>query len=133
MTFNINGVFYTRVTNESGIARLNINLQPGDYIITAEYLDCKVSNNIKVLSVLSANDMSMRYHDGSKFTANLVDGQGKAYAGQTVQFNINGVLYNRVTDSSGQAKLNINLMAGKYIITSSYNGSSISNTITIAA
>lgn len=118
---------------ESGIARLNINLQPGNYIITAEYLDCKVSNNIKVLSVLSASDMSMKYHDGSKFTANLVDGQGKAYVGQTVQFNINGVLYNRVTDSLGQAKLNINLMAGKYIITSSYNGLNIAKTITIYA
>ena len=38
VTFNINGVFYTRTTNESGIAKLNINLQPGDYVITAEYM-----------------------------------------------------------------------------------------------
>ena len=57
--------------------------------------------------------MSMKYRDGSKFTAKLVDGEGRSYAGQTVQFNINGVMYNRVTDSSGQAKLNINLMAGR--------------------
>ena len=131
--FNINGVFYTRSTNESGIVKLNLNLQPGDYILTAEYGNCKVSNNIKILSVLSASDMSMKYRDGSKFTAKLVDGEGQAYAGQTVQFNINGVMYNRVTDSSGQAKLNINLMAGEYIITSSYNGSNIANTIAIAA
>ena len=131
--FNINGVFYTRSTNESGIVKLNLNLQPGDYILTAEYGNCKVSNNIKILSILSASDMSMKYRDGSKFTAKLVDGEGQAYAGQTVQFNINGVMYNRVTDSSGQAKLNINLMAGEYIITSSYNGSNIANTIAIAA
>ena len=133
VTFNINGVFYTRATNELGIVKLNINLQPGDYIITAEYGDCKVSNNIKVLSVLSAIGMSMKYRDGSKFTAKLVDGQGNPFAGQTVTFNINGVMYDRVTDSSGQAKLNINLMAGEYIITSSYNGSNIANTIAIAA
>lgn len=131
--FNINGVFYTRTTNESGIVKLNINLQPGDYVITAEYLDCKVSNNIKVISVLSASDISMKYHDGSKFTATLLDGQGKPYVEQTVKFNINGVLYNRVTDSLGQAKLNMNLMAGEYIITSSYDGSNIANTITISA
>ena len=133
VTFNINGVFYTRTTNESGIVKLNLNLQPGDYVITAEYMNCKVSNNVKVLPVLSASDLSMKYRDGSKFTAKLVDGEGQAYAGQTVQFNINGVMYNRVTDSSGQAKLNINLMAGEYIITSSYNGSNIANTIKIAA
>jgi len=133
VTFNINGVFYTRTTNESGIVKLNLNLQPGDYVITAEYMNCKVSNNVKVLPVLFASDMSMKYRDGSKFTAKLVDGEGRQYSGQTVQFNINGVMYNRVTDSSGQAKLNINLMAGEYIITSSYNGSNIANTIKIAA
>ena len=75
----------------------------------------------------------MKYRDGFKFTAKLVDGQGNPFAGQTVTFNINGVMYDRVTDSSGQAKLNINLMAGEYIITSSYNGSNIANTIAIAA
>ncbi len=131
VTFNINGVFYTRTTNESGIAKLNLNLPPGDYVITAEYKGCKVSNNIKVLPVLSAEDITMKYRDGTKFVATLVDGQGKPYAEQTVQFNINGVLYNRVTDSSGQAKLNINLIAGQYIITSSYNGANIANTVTV--
>ena len=133
VTFNINGVLYTRQTDANGIAKLNINLHPGDYIITAEYQGSRVSNNIKVLPVLSASDISMKYRDGTKFKANLVDSQGKPYAGQFVTFNINGVFYNRMTDSNGQAKLNINLMPGEYIITSSYNSSSISNTIKISA
>jgi hypothetical protein len=122
---------YTRTTNASGIAKLNLNLQPGNYIITAEYKNCKVSNNIKILPVLSARDISMKYRDGTKFVATLVDGQGKPYAGQTIQFNINGVFYNRITDSSGQAKLNINLMAGEYIITSSYNGANSANSVKV--
>ena len=129
--FNINGVFYERTTNASGVAKLNINLQPGDYIITAEYKGAMVSNNIKVLPVLNATDISMKYRDGTQFKATLVDGQGKPYAGQPITFNINGVFYNRMTDSSGMAKLNINLMPGEYIITSSYNGSAIANTIKI--
>ena len=133
VTFNINGVMYTRQTNGSGIAKLNINLHPGDYIITAEYKDCRVSNNIKVLPVLTADDLTKKYGTPDQFIATLVDGQGKPYAEQRVQFNINGVLYNRVTDSSGQAKLNIRLMPGKYVITSSYNGTNIANTITISA
>ncbi len=133
VTFNINGVFYTRQTDANGTAKLNINLQPGDYIITAQYKGSMVSNNIKVLPVLNASDISMKYRDGTQFEANLVDGQGKPYAGQTITFNINGVFYNRATDSSGIAKLNINLMPGEYIITSSYNGSSIANTIKINA
>ena len=132
VTFNINGVFYTRTTNTSGIAKLNINLQPGDYIIIAEYEDYKISNNIKVLPVLSAGDLSMHYRDGSRFEAKLLDGLGEPFKGENIQFNINGVLYNRITDGGGIARLNINLMAGEYIITSSYNGTNIANKITIA-
>ena len=32
--FNINGVFYIRHTNATGVARLTINQNPGDYIVT---------------------------------------------------------------------------------------------------
>ena len=131
--FNINGVFYSRTTNESGIAKLNINLPPGDYVITAEYKNCRVSNNIKVLPILSASDLTKQYGTSDQFVATLLDGQGKPYVEQRVQFNVNGVLYNRVTDSSGQAKLSINLPIGQYIITSSYNGSNIANNIVITA
>jgi len=133
VTFNVHGVLYNRTTNESGIAKLNINLGPGDYIITAEHKDCSVSNNITVLPVLTAKDLTKKYGTPDQFIANLVDGQGNPFAGETVQFNVNGVLYDRVTDSNGQAKLNIRLMPGKYIITSSYNGASISNNITVSA
>ena len=131
--FNINGVFYERQTDASGIAKLNINLQAGDYVITAEYNGCTVSNNIKVLPILNATDITMKYRDGTQFKANLVDGQGKPYANQNVTFNINGVFYNKLTDGNGQAKLNINLIPGEYIITSSYNGCNIANTIKISA
>lgn len=33
--FNINGVLYTRETNGEGVAKLNINLNPGEYILTS--------------------------------------------------------------------------------------------------
>uniref|UniRef100_UPI00388D36AC Ig-like domain-containing protein n=1 Tax=Methanobrevibacter sp. TaxID=66852 RepID=UPI00388D36AC len=129
--FNINGVFYTRTTNETGHAKLNINLGQGNYTITTYYKDCSQGNNIEVLPILSANDLVMKYMDGSQFKAKLVDGQGKAYPKQTIKFNINGVIYNGKTDSDGVAKLNINIMAGQYIITSSYNDFNIANKITI--
>jgi len=131
VTFNINGVFYERKTNENGTAKLNINLEPKTYIITTEYKNCRAANTITVLPVLSAKDLTMKYRDGSQFKATLVDGQGKPYYNQTVMFNVNGVFYSRQTDINGTARLNINLMAGKYIITSSYNASNIANTITI--
>ena len=133
VTFNINGVFYTRTTNASGIAKLNINLEPGNYIITAEYAGCRVANNITVLPVLSASDISMSYRDGTQFKANLFNGQGKPFSGQNITFNIHGVFYNRLTDVNGTARLNINLQPGEYIITSTYNGCNIANTVKVNA
>jgi len=133
VTFNVHGVLYTRTTNESGIAKLNINLEPGQYIITTSYNNCNVSNNITVVPVLNASDLSMKYMDGSQFKATLLDGQGKPCAGQNITFNINGVFYDRLTDSNGVANLNIRLMVGEYIITSSYNGCNVANTITITS
>ena len=131
VTFNINGVMYERKTNASGHAKLNINLPPENYVITAMYGGCNVANNITVLPVLSAEDLTKKYGDLTPFIANLVDGQGSPLANATVKFNINGRMYERNTNGTGQAKLNINLIAGEYIITSSYNGANIANKITI--
>ncbi len=133
VTFNINGVFYTRTTNATGQAKLNINLEPGDYIITTVYNGCAVANNITVKPVLTANDLVKKYGTSDQFIAYLVDGQGKPYEGQTVEFNIHGLFYNRTTDADGRAMLNIRLDAAPdvYIITSMYNGCSIANKITV--
>ena len=131
VTFNINGVFYTKTSNDEGYAYLNINLQPGDYIITAEYNGCKVSNNIKVLPVLSAENLVKEYGTPDRFKVKLVDGQGNPFAGEQVTFNINGVFYKKTTDADGYAYLNINLQPGNYIITSSYNGTNIANTVEV--
>ena len=133
--FNINGVFYTRVTDENGIARLNIRLDPASYIITAynPVTGEQKANNITVLPRIIAEDLSMKYLDGSTFNAALVDGQGKAISGVNITFNINGVFYHRTTDADGVTKLNIRLMPGEYIITSMYDECWASNKIIISA
>ena len=133
VTFNINGVFYTRLTNASGHVKMNINLRPGEYVITADYNGCMVSNKITVLSILETEDLVMKYKDGHKFEVKVLDGQGNHIgAGENVTFNINGVFYTRTTGDDGIAKLNINLMPGNYIITSAYNGCSVGNKVTIS-
>ena len=129
---NINGVFYERKTNATGYINMNINLPPGTYTVTAEYNGLRASNKITVLSVLKTNDLVMKYKDGSKFEAKILDAQGKPYADQTVTFNINGVFYTKTTGADGIASLNINLLAGEYIITSMYNGLNAANKVTIS-
>ena len=132
VTFNINGVFYTKTTDSNGVVSLAINLRPGEYIITTMYNGLAVGNNIVVLPTLVTSDLNMTYGDGSNFTAQTLDGQGKPLANQNVTFNINGVFYNKVTDDNGVASLTIRLMSGKYIITSYWNDFQTGNTIIIS-
>ena len=132
VTFNIHGVFYTRSTDDKGVVSLGISLRPGEYIITTIYEGLAVGNNITVLPTLVTSDLNMTHEDGSNFTAQTLDGQGKPLANQNVTFNINGVFYNKVTDENGVASLAMRLMSGKYIITSYWNDFQTGNTIIIS-
>ena len=135
INFNINGVFYNRTTDANGSARLNINLISGDYIITAKNLNdnCTISNNITVKPTIISDDLIKIYKNESQFNVQALTTNGTPLANKNLTFNINGVFYNRTTDSEGNAKLNINLNPGTYIITTQNpnDKSKISNTITV--
>ena len=132
VTFNINGVFYTRTTDENGVVSLGISLRPGEYVITTMYEGLDLGNTVTVLPTLVTSDLNMTYGDGSNFTAQTLDGQGNPLANQNVSFNVNGVFYHKVTDDNGFASLTIRLMSGKYIITSSWNDFQTGNNIIIS-
>ena len=132
VTFNINGVFYHKKTDENGVASLGIALRPGEYTITTMYDGLDIGNKVTVMPTLVTKDLSMKYLDGSNFTALTLDGQGKPLANQNVSFNVNGVFYHKVTNKDGIASLGIRLMSGEYIITSYWNDFQTGNTIKIS-
>lgn len=119
VTFNINGVFYNRTSKANGIAKLNINLEPKSYVITAVRTDNgeTISNNITVLSSINGKDIKKYYRNGTQYYANFTNSKGLPLANSAVTFNINGVFYERKTNVNGTAKLNINLEPGKYVLT----------------
>ena len=132
VTMNIDGVLYTKVTDENGIAKLSINLRPGEYIITTNGPNgAVISNKITVLPTLYGENVVKYFKNGTHYYVLVVDGQGNPIANQTVTMNIDGVLYTKVTDENGIAKLSINLRPGEYIITVSCNGAVTSSTITV--
>ncbi|WP_409199467.1 transglutaminase domain-containing protein [Methanobrevibacter sp. DSM 116169] len=118
VTFNINGVFYTRTTNSDGVAKLNINLRPDKYILTAIHPDTgyETSNMVVVNPTILAEDLTKVHLDSNGFFAKILDKYGNPIANSYVEFNINGVLYKRDTNSEGIARLNINLDPNNYII-----------------
>ena len=129
---NINGVIYERITNENGTARLNINLNPGNYIITVTGPNGEMkSNNITVLSKLVSEDLTKEYNKSATYNVTVLNDNGNPVANETVTLNVNGVIYERVTDENGVARLNINLNPGNYIITATCGNSITSNKITV--
>lgn len=132
VTFNINGVFYTKTSDNTGYASLNINLNPGHYIITAMYKNCFVSNSILVKPTIQTSDLEMNFKDGSAFKTFVTSNEGKPVgSGENVTFNINGVFYTKTTNLNSIASLNINLNPGKYIITTYYKNVQIGNKIIV--
>ena len=131
--FNINGVFYKKQTDDNGMAKLNINLRPGEYILTAMHPDALMyGSNITVLSTILANDVVKFFRNGTQYCAKFLDGCGSPLVNASVIFNINGVFYKKQTDDNGMARLNINLFPGEYILTAIHlNGEEKANIIKV--
>ena len=124
--FNINGVFYKKQTDYNGMARLNINLFPGEYILTAIHLNGEEKANIiKVLTTISAEDISLIENKSGVFVLKTHDGA------RNVSITINGVEYIVQTDDGGVATLNVSLSKGNHAVLSKNlnSGEEIFNTI----
>ena len=118
-------MIYKRNVTGNGLSKLSLNLKPGSYVLTATnpFTGEMCSNNITVLATIIGGDLVKYQRNASQYVVQLVGSDGNIVgAGESVLFNINGVFYNRTTNSSGHARLNINLDPGDYIITGEYLG-----------
>lgn len=128
-----NGVSYNVKTNSKGVASLDINLKPGTYKITATnpVNGYTLTNTFKVLSTITASDISKVATDKRKFTAKFLKKNGKPLAKKKVKFRINGQTYKVRTDTSGVASLSLtSLTKGTYKIIS-YNKDGLTKTNTV--
>ena len=74
----------------------------------------------------------MDYADGSYFSVNVVTSDGKAIgAGAVVKFTIDGRTTTVKTNNDGIAKIKITQLPGKYTMTTTYNGKTYNNTVTV--
>ena len=126
----LNGKTYTQKTDSKGVASLAINLKPGTYKVQATNPETgySITNTVKILSTITASDISKVYTDGKKFSATFLKSNGKALAKKTVKFKINGKTYKVKTNSKGVASLSLKtLKKGTYKIIS-YNTDGLTKT-----
>ena len=130
---SVNGKTYTQKTSAKGVASLAVNLKPGTYKVTVT--DPKtgytLTNTFKILSTISASDVSKVYTDGKKFSAKFLKSNGKVLANKNIKFKINGKTYTAKTNSKGVATLTMyNLKPGTYKMVS-YNVDGLTKTNTV--
>ena len=129
----VNGVTYTKKTSAKGVASLGVNLKPGTYKIvsTNPSTGYKLTTTFKILSTITASDVTKVYTDGRKFYATFLKSNGKALANKNIKFKINGKTYTKKTNSKGVASLTMyNLKKGTYKIIS-YNTDGLTKTNTV--
>ena len=131
VSFNVNGVIYDITTNEYGVATLDINLNPGNYIITATWNGLSRSNNITVLTTLIGSDLNKTFGIPANYTVKALNNMGEPFANQLISINIHGIFYNITTEADGIARLHIDLSPGSYIVTATWNTYSTSNIINV--
>lgn len=135
VTFKIGSKSYSISTLPNGIARINININPGTYTIS-----CKnpatgesLSNKIVIYNRIMENkDVSNYYGAKTNYKVRIYsDNATPVGAGKTVTFKVNGKTYKVKTDKNGYAKLAVKLPAKKYTVTASYGKVKVSNKITV--
>ncbi|WP_405265473.1 right-handed parallel beta-helix repeat-containing protein [Methanobrevibacter sp.] len=130
--FTLSGKTYNVKTDKNGYASLTIKSVPKTYKITVEYKGYKVSNKIKVKSVIKAKNISKKKAKKIKYTVKLKTSKGKALKGKKVTFKIKGKTYKSKTNKKGVAKVYLkNLKVGKHKITVKYLSSKVKRTVRI--
>ena len=105
----VNTIHYSARIDKNGYARLKINLNPGEYSVTSEYKNTKVTNKLVVKQTFKLVKKTVKVKKGKKLVlkAKLKWSNGKAIRGKVIKFKFKGKTYKAKTNSKGIAKVTI--------------------------
>ena len=115
INFIINNVNYNASTDDNGVARLNLDLNPGKYSVNAvfegddEYFNSTFSTTVEIKSPINANSVTKYYKASVPFTAQFFNTDGNALANRWVTVTVNGKSHSVKTNARGVASLQVNL------------------------
>lgn len=123
ITVVINNVDYIVITDNEGIAKIDLSLKPGQYAVTASfagdenYLSSHLSTKVNILPSIQAKNIVKYYKGSAKYKATFYTVNGTALANTAVKIKVKGKTYTVKTNAKGVASLAINLKPGTYKVT----------------
>ena len=133
VVFELTGTNITVVSNSKGEAILKLPLADGNHNLTAYYKNSTIIKSIHVANRIDTiiqcknmNTVAVYSGDGrigKYFTVSLKDAKGNALSDKRIQIGFNGAVYNRTTNETGGARLQVNLAnAGLYTFAIAFLG-----------
>jgi len=123
VTFTVNDVNYTNVTDDNGVVSFNLNLNTGKYQTTAffsgdsAYESFSSTSEVNVLPTIKASDITKYYKGSKKYIAAFHDSYGNPLKNTLVRITVNGKTYSKKTNGAGYASVDVNLKPGTYKVT----------------
>ncbi len=111
ITLTINGKKTTAVTDKNGHASVKINLPPKStkYAVTAEYQGVKITNNVKVNSILQVKNLKVKKSAKTlKIKVTLKKVNNKYLKGKKITLKFKGKKYSAKTNKKGVTIFKIN-------------------------
>ena len=140
VTFTLNGKKIYATTDNRGYATIKVKLSKSKtYTVTAEYGNVKVTNKVKVISLIVAKNIKVKKSASStKIKVSLKKLNGKYLKAKKLILKFNGKKYKAKTNKKGVANFSLKksvfakLKVGKkYKYTVSYSKDSVTKKITI--
>jgi C1A family cysteine protease len=122
-----------RIHYKDGVSMMYFNGSWVDSYKNYSAVVCIKAYTLEDDTVITGNkNIVVNHDDESYFSVKVVTADGHVVgAGEKVKFTINGKTTTATTDKDGTAKIKISLVPNKYQITTTYNGKSVKNTVTV--
>ena len=124
INFIIDNIEYSNMTDDNGIAGINLDLNPGKYTATAYFegdaaheATGKLTCQIDVLPTIKAKNITKYYKGSQKYGATFVDSYGNPLKNRQVTITVSGKSYTKKTDNNGFASFPVDFKPGNYIVT----------------